>query len=75
MEHTDTPVEKTNTHGWKTYLAALAAMTAGAVALVNGDVVHGLQGVIGGFALIGLRGAAAKLIAIFQKLLQAAKEG
>ncbi|MGB8510870.1 MAG: hypothetical protein WCD76_21030 [Pyrinomonadaceae bacterium] len=51
-----------NPQGWKTYLAAAAAITAGAVAIANGDVAHGLQGVIGGFALIGVRGGIAKVI-------------
>ena len=48
--------------GWKTYLAAVAAIAAGAVSITNGDYVHGAQGVIGGLALIGIRGGLAKLI-------------
>lgn len=56
-----------SSHGWKTYLAAVAAITAGAVALVNGDVAHGLQGIVGGFALIGLRGGMAKIIQAVQR--------
>ncbi len=55
-----------NAQGWKTYLAAAAAITAGAVAIVNGDFVHGSQGIIGGLALIGIRGGMAKIIALLQ---------
>lgn len=57
-------------HGWKTYLAAAAAMLTGAVAIVNGNVVEGLLGIIGGFSLMGLRGAAAKIIESLQQLIQ-----
>ncbi|OLE52670.1 MAG: hypothetical protein AUG51_17005 [Acidobacteria bacterium 13_1_20CM_3_53_8] len=55
-----------NPHGWKTYLAAAAAITAGAVAIANGDYVHGGQGIIGGLALIGIRGGLARLIQAVQ---------
>ena len=51
-----------NSHGWKTYLAAGAAISAGALAIVNGDYAHGAQGVIGGLALIGIRGGIAKIV-------------
>ena len=49
-------------HGWKTYLAGAAAILAGAVAVVNGNYHDGIAGVIAGLALIGIRGAVAKLI-------------
>ncbi len=55
-----------SSHGWKTYLAAVAAITAGAVALANGDVAHGLQGIVGGVGLIGIRGGIAKIIQVIQ---------
>lgn len=48
--------------GWKTYLAAIAAILAGAAALFKGNVGDGLKGIIGGAALIGLRDAAAKIL-------------
>lgn len=48
--------------GWITYVAGVGAICAGIVAIYNGDVIHGGQGIIGGLALIGLRGAIAKVI-------------
>lgn len=74
MKDIETEEEKSS-HGWKTYLAAAAAITAGTVALVNGDFVHGLQGIVSGIALIGLRGAAAKAIEAIRKLTEVAKAG
>jgi hypothetical protein len=63
-----------SSHGWKTYLAAAAAITAGGVAIANGDVIHGLQGIVGGIALVGLRGGMAKIIEAIRKLTEV-KEG
>lgn len=57
-------------HGWKTYLAAAAAILAGAVALVNGHYAEGLGGIVAGLALIGVRGAVAKVIETLQQLLE-----
>jgi hypothetical protein len=68
-------MEEKSSHGWKTYLAAAAAITAGAVALANGDVIHGVEGLISGVALIGLRGAAAKIVEAIRQLIQVSKEG
>jgi hypothetical protein len=51
-----------NTQGWKTYLAAAAAILAGIVAVTQGHYAEGASGVIGGLALVGVRGAIAKVI-------------
>jgi hypothetical protein len=64
-----------SSHGWKTYLAAAAAIAAGGVALANGDVLHGIQGIVSGIALIGLRGAAAKIVEAVRELIAVSKEG
>jgi len=55
-------------HGWKTYLAAGAAIITGISMAANGEVAHGISVAIGGLALIGLRGAAAKIIQVVQGL-------
>lgn len=51
-----------NAHGWKTYLAGASAILAGVVAGINGDWHTGFTGIIGGLALVGVRGAFAKVI-------------
>jgi len=51
-----------NPQGWKTYVAAAAAILTGIAALTQGHYAEGASGVIGGFALIGVRGAFAKVI-------------
>jgi hypothetical protein len=63
-----TPAEPVQPHGWKTYLAAAAAMVTGISMIANGEVAHGITVAIGGLALIGLRGAAAKIITALQNL-------
>jgi len=60
-------MDTTSSHGWKTYLAAAAAIIAGLMGITNGDYVHGLQGVVGGLALIGIRGGIAKVIQAIQQ--------
>jgi len=55
-------------HGWKTYLAAAAAILTGAVAITQGQVQVGISGIIAGMALIGVRGAAAKIITALQEV-------
>ena len=60
--------EQVQPHGWKTYLAAGAAIVTGASMIVNGQVGEGISVAIGGLALIGLRGAAAKIIQAVQGL-------
>lgn len=66
--------ENESAHGWKTYLAAVAAILTGVVGVVNGEFAVGLAGIIGGFALLGLRGAAAKIIEPLQTLVNEVKE-
>ncbi|HYX72166.1 MAG TPA: hypothetical protein VE732_05295 [Nitrososphaera sp.] len=64
-----------NTHGWKTYLAAVAAILTGIVALTNGDYVHGFQGILFGMGLIGIRGGRAKVIEAFQSCFPPDRQG
>jgi hypothetical protein len=65
---TQPPAEDVQPHGWKTYLAAGAAVITGVSMVVNGQVGEGITITIGGLALIGLRGAAAKIIQVVQSL-------
>lgn len=59
-----------STQGWKTYLAAVAAIIGGLAAiLVNGQYEVGFAGIIAGLALIGIRGSVAKVIELLQQLL------
>jgi hypothetical protein len=48
--------------GWKTYLAAALAVGAGVLAIANGHYQEGATGIISGLALVGIRGALAKII-------------
>ena len=48
--------------GWKVYGVAAVALVAGIIALANGHTGEGLKGVLGGFALIGLRDTMAKIL-------------
>jgi hypothetical protein len=48
--------------GWKTYAVGAVAIVAGLIAWTQGYVGDGLKGIIGGFALISLRDAVAKIL-------------
>lgn len=57
-------------HGWKTYLAAAAAIVGGASAvLVAHQYEVGFAGIVFGLGLIGVRGSAAKIIQVLQSIL------
>lgn len=49
-------------HGWKTYLAAAGAILTGAAMVFEGQYTEGAAMIVGGLALVGVRGAIAKVI-------------
>jgi hypothetical protein len=51
-----------NAHGWKTYATAILTIGYGGVQISQGNVNEGIALILAGLALIGLRGAFAKLI-------------
>ncbi len=61
-------------HGWKTYLAAGAAIIGGLATIVNANhYQEGFTMIVGGLALIGVRGSVARVIEVLQAIL--AKRG
>ena len=48
--------------GWKTYAVGVLSIICGSVALARGHVGYGLEGIIGGLALIALRDAIGKIL-------------
>jgi hypothetical protein len=63
-------MENTSPHGWKTYLAAAAAIIGGAaLVLVNNQYEAGLTSIVAGLALIGVRGSIAKVIELLKALV------
>jgi hypothetical protein len=64
----DSDEQQKSNHGWKTYLAAFAAAVNGVVEITNGNVSGGVKMFIAAVALVGVRGALAKLIAAARQL-------
>lgn len=54
-------------HGWKTYLAAAAAIITGISMAANGRYAEGAMMIVGGLALVGVRGAIARVIETLAK--------
>lgn len=56
-----------NAHGWKTYLAVVAMILTGVVAIVNGSTSEGVTAILAGLALLGIGGKLTKIIQAAQK--------